>query len=162
MSARERVSRSTFSDRVQPVVVPYSLTVLPERVWSAEEWDRIQSGYRSRDMDEKWDVFVEDGVVYLQRSWTGNGIYEARFAPAAESGWRIVQAVVEREPERYRGSDEEYGCVMLELVLSAIVLGEPAQELRERVVELTRRKPGAANAPAGAVQHSALGLRSEA
>ena len=70
-------------DEVQPVALPHPLTVLPERVWSAEEWDRIQQGYRSRDMDEKWDVFVEDGVVYLHRSWTGNGIYEARFAPAA-------------------------------------------------------------------------------
>lgn len=162
MPAHERVSRSSFSDRLQPVALSHPLTVLPERVWSAEEWDRIQRGYRSRGMDEKWDVFVEDGVVYLHRSWTGNGIYEARFAPAAGGGWRIAQAVVEREPERYRGADEEYDCVMLELVLSAIVLGEPALELREKLVELTRRKPGAANAPAGAVQHSALGPRSEA
>ena len=135
MPARERVSRSSFSDRLQPVAVPHSLAVLPERVWSAEEWERIQLGYRSRGMDEKWDVFAEGDVVFLHRSWTGNGIYEATFAPTAAGGRRIIKAVVEREPERYRGSDEVYDRVMLELVLSAIVLGEPAQELRGTIVE---------------------------
>jgi hypothetical protein len=63
--------------------------------------------------------------------------------------------VVERDPDGYRGTDEEFDSVMLELVLSAIVLGEPAAHLREQFVALTRRKPGAANA----VQHSALGQR---
>lgn len=75
--ARERVPRSSFSDRLQPVAVPHSLAVLPERVWSVEERERIQLDYRSRDVDEKWDVFAEDDVVFLHRSWTGNGIYEA-------------------------------------------------------------------------------------
>lgn len=69
--------------------------------------------------------------------------------------------MIESDRERYRAADEEYDCVMLELVLSAIVLGEPAQPLRERLVALTRRSPGGANSPAEVVQHSALGLRSE-
>lgn len=50
---------------------------------------------------------------------------------------------------------------MLELVISAIVLGEPASDLRSKLVELTRRKSGAADAPAGLIQHSVLGLRSD-
>ena len=116
---------------------------------------------RSRDMDEKWDVFAEGDVVYLHRSWTGNGIFEATFAPLEDGGWRIVSALVERDPERLRYPDDEHDCVMLELVLSSILLGEPALRLREKLVELTRRRPGAANAAADAVQHSALGLRSD-
>jgi hypothetical protein len=28
-------------------------------------------------MDEKSNVFVEDRVVFVHRSWTGNGTYEA-------------------------------------------------------------------------------------
>ncbi|MFY4716946.1 hypothetical protein [Streptomyces sp. LaBMicrA B280] len=69
--------------------------------------------------------------------------------------------MVERAPRRYRGQDEEYDCLMLELVLSAIALGEPARELRAALVESTRRKPGNAAAPARVVLHSTLGLRSE-
>lgn len=137
------------------------MATLPERVWTAEEWDRIQSGYRSHGMDEKWDVFAEGDVVFLHRSWTGNGIFEATFAPVDGGRRKITHAVVERDPDRYRGTDEEYDSVMLELVLSAIVLGEPAAQLREQLVALTRRNSGATNAPAGAVQHSALGQRSQ-
>jgi hypothetical protein len=134
---------------------------LPQRIWSDKDWERIQRGYASHGMDEKWNVFTEGKVVFLHRSWTGKGVFAATFAPVADGGWRIARAVVERDPERYRGTDEDYDCLMLELVISAIVLGEPAPDLRSKLVELTRRKSGSADAPAGLIQHSALGLRSD-
>ncbi|MFE2889344.1 hypothetical protein [Streptomyces sp. NPDC059272] len=112
-------------------------------------------------MDEKWDVFTEGEVVFLHRSWTGNGVFAATFAPVDGGGWRIASAVVKRDAERYGNADDVYGCLMLELVISAIVLGEPAPELRSRLVELTRRKSLSADAPASAILHSTLGLRSD-
>jgi len=112
-------------------------------------------------MDEKWNVFAEEDIVFLHRSWTGFGVYEATFSPADSGGLRIAQAVVEGDAERYRTADDELDCVMLEIVLSAIVLGEPAQQARERLVALTRRAADGANLPAGVIQHSAVGLRSE-
>ncbi|GAA1279737.1 hypothetical protein [Streptomyces aureus] len=93
----------------------------------------------------------------MHRSWTGNGFVEAIFGSVDDGGWRVAQALVERDQDRYRGKDDEYDCLMLELVLSAIVLGQPAQELRSKLVELTRKAAGAADVPAGIVQHSALG-----
>ncbi|GLV85486.1 hypothetical protein Slala03_51750 [Streptomyces lavendulae subsp. lavendulae] len=68
--------------------------------------------------------------------------------------------MVERDGDRYTGTDDAYDCLMLELVLGAIVLGEPARELRARLVEQVRRAAGRDDVPAGLVQHSALGLRS--
>ncbi|MCX5316574.1 hypothetical protein [Streptomyces sp. NBC_00154] len=112
-------------------------------------------------MDEKWDVFTEGEVVFLHRSWTGNGVFAATFTPVGGGGWRIASAVVERDSERYGGTDDAYDCVMLELVISAIVLGEPAPDLRSKLVEFTRRKSPSADAPAGLIQHSTLGLRSD-
>ncbi|MFX4292927.1 hypothetical protein [Streptomyces bohaiensis] len=137
------------------------MPVLPQRIWSDEDWDRIRRGYLSRDMDEKWDVFTEGEVVFLHRSWTGFGLYAATFAPVESGGRRIVSALVERDGERYRNADDAYDCLMLELVITAVVLGEPASELRSRLVELTRQQAGSADAPAGLVQHSALGRRTD-
>ncbi|MFI1176847.1 hypothetical protein [Streptomyces melanogenes] len=137
------------------------MSALPSRVWTDAEWERIQLGYRAQDMDEKWNVFAEDRVVFLHRSWTGYGIYEASFAPVLGGGFQITQAVVESDPERHRNIGDAYACLMLELVISAIVLGEPAAELRGRLVELTARISGKTDLPAGVVQHSALGLRTE-
>jgi hypothetical protein len=132
----------------------------PTRVWSDEQWERIKLGYEARDMDEKWDVFVEDQVAFLNRSWTGNGIFEASFSPVAGGGWRVCAAAVESNPSRYRRSSDRYDRVMLELVLSAIVLGEPALDLRAELVALTSQASGRGDLPANLIEHSALGLRS--
>ncbi|MFB8243230.1 hypothetical protein ACFC58_42520 [Kitasatospora purpeofusca] len=154
-----RTTRSSFPD-LHPISAPRDLPLLPPRIWSREDWAGIELGYRSRDMDEKWDVFTEADVVFLHRSWTGNEIYRATFTTTEDGGRTITGAVVERDPERYNNSDDAYDCLMLELVLSAIVLGEPATELREKLVHSARERAGGAEVPAGLVQHSALGLRS--
>lgn len=161
MSAAERITRSMLSRRLKPISTPQPMPRLPPRIWSDEDWERIQRGYAARDMDEKWNVFAEGEVVFLHRSWTGRGVFEATFAPVDDGGWRIASAVVERDPQRYRRTDDDYDRLMLELVLSAIVLGEPAQDLRSALVEATRRESGAADASGGVIQHSALGLRSD-
>ncbi|MEV6955753.1 hypothetical protein [Streptomyces sp. NPDC051183] len=111
-------------------------------------------------MDEKWDVFTEDSVVYLHRSWTGFEIFESAFVPAEDGGWTIAGAVVESDPERYGGTSDMRAALMLELVLSSIVLGEDATELRARLVELTTLTSSSTDVLPGVVLHSILGLRS--
>lgn len=97
------------------------------------------------------DVFMEGEVVFLHRSWTGYGVFAATFAPVNGGGWRIASAVVERDADRYGGTDDAYDCVMPELVITASVLGEPATDLRSKLVELTRRQPRSTDAPAGLI-----------
>nr|WP_203730015.1 hypothetical protein [Streptomyces sp. SID12501] len=138
---------------------PRPVSQLPGRVWTDGDWDRIRRGYRARDMDEKWNVFVEADVVFMHRSWTGRGVYEVSLAPVA-GGRRITSAVVEADGERVRKMGDEYDCLMMELIISAIVLGESAADLRAGLVELTARASGKSDLPAGVVEHSALGLRS--
>jgi len=160
MTADAPLTRESFR-RLLPINTPSPMPQLPGRVWTDADWDRIRNGYRARDMDEKWNVFAEGRVVFLHRSWTGHGIFEATFVPAEDGGWRIGESVAEGERERYPARADEYDCVMLELVISNIVLGEPSIELRQRLVEVVRQASGAADAPSGAVQHSLLGLRSD-
>ncbi|MFF5447558.1 hypothetical protein [Streptomyces sp. NPDC012888] len=159
MTADAPLSRESFR-RLHPITVPGPVDKLPDRVWTDDEWDRIRRGYKARDMDEKWNAFVEHDVLFMHRSWTGYGVYEASFAPAPGGGWRIASAVVEADGDRYRSKGAEYDCLMLELVISAIILGEPAADLRAGLVELTARGSARSDLPAGVVQHSVLGLRS--
>lgn len=159
MTADAPLTRESFR-RLHPITMPRPMTRLPERVWTEEEWERIRRGYRARDMDEKWNVFVKGDVLFLHRSWTGYGVYEATFAPAGGSGRRIVSAVVEGDGERYRDMGDEYDCLMLELIISMIVLGEDATELRAGLAELTARASGRTDVDAGLIEHSVLGLRS--
>jgi hypothetical protein len=141
-----------------PIIAPVSMTLLPTRVWTQGQWERIKRGYRARDMDEKWNVFVEDRVAFLHRSWTGHGVFEASFSPI-DGSWHISAVVAESDPKRVRNVSAQLNRVLLELVLNAIVLGEPAAELRAELVRLTSptdRPPP----PAGVIEHSILGLRS--
>ncbi|MFB6812707.1 hypothetical protein [Streptomyces sp. NPDC056387] len=159
MTADAPLTRESFW-RLHPISAPQPVSQLPGRVWTDEDWERIRRGYHARDMDEKWNVFAEGDVLFLHRSWTGRGIYEASFAPATGGGRRIISAVVEADRERYRSRGDEYDCLMMELIISAIVLGEPAVELRDGLVELTARASEKSDLPSGVVEHSALGLRS--
>jgi hypothetical protein len=79
-----------FSGRIQPMSAPQPMPELPQRIWSDDEWERIQLGYASRDMDEKWDVFTEGKVVFLHRSWSGNGLRlrHARVGNQRHRAWR--------------------------------------------------------------------------
>jgi hypothetical protein len=57
-------------------------------------------------MDDRWDAYVEADQLFLHRSWTGLGIYEAQFAEA-DGGWRICEAVVAGDGTTYRREDAE-------------------------------------------------------
>ncbi|MCT2592691.1 hypothetical protein LHJ74_22720 [Streptomyces sp. N2-109] len=154
MSADAPLTRASFL-RLTPVRAPAPLRLLPDRLWTDEEWSRIRQGLRARSMDEKWHVFTEGDVAFLHRSWTGNGIYEVTFAPspapdtgsgtdpgtASAGDRRVVSATVETDPERYRSRGGEFESLMIELILGSIVLGDPAPELWARHAELLAVPP---------------------
>jgi hypothetical protein len=48
MAPDERVTRSSFSDRIQSVSVPRAMPLLPRRIWSDEEWERETGMVRER------------------------------------------------------------------------------------------------------------------
>ena len=136
------------------------MPLLPCRIWTDEEWLRIQAGYHSYDMDEKWDVITHDHAVFIYRSWTGHQLFEASFI-AIPGGRQIDSALIESNPERWDARDRpaEYDCILLELALSNIVLGEPATDLRQRLVELIAATTDTTKTHPHATLHSVLGLR---
>jgi hypothetical protein len=98
-----------------PVSAPQDIPA-PERHWSDQDWQRIRQGHKSTDMDDKWHAYVEAQRLYLHRSWTGKGIFEAQFLRAAE-GWHITSAVVEGDRNAYRRHDDAYESALLEALI---------------------------------------------
>jgi hypothetical protein len=149
---------------------PRRLPEVPSRVWSDDEWRRLRLGYQASAMEEKWNVFAEGQTVFCHRSWTGIGYFELPFVPVEGGGWRISAGKVVRDrsdlitrllPGRRRDSDV-FNLVLLELVVSAIVLGEPARELRAKLDDVVRKRaPDPEDIPAGYIEHFYLGQRSE-
>jgi len=78
----------------------------------------------ARVIAQRWNSSAADEAASAHRNWTGRGIYQASFVPVQEGDWRIGSVATGAELSRRRSP--EHDCLMLEPVLVAIVLGEPA------------------------------------
>jgi hypothetical protein len=116
------VRRADFGGRLTPVANPQPLPP-PKRHWSDEAWQVIRQGIMPRDMDDRWIAFVEDDRLYLHRSWTGYGVYEAGFV-RNQDGWIIAELVVCGDRSRYRRSTDAYESAYVEFIISAVLLGD--------------------------------------
>jgi hypothetical protein len=115
-----RVTRSQFRHRLERIRVPAQLPV-PAKSWSEREWERIQVGCQSTDMDDRWHALVENDHLYLHRSWTGYGIYEATFTQRGER-WYITEALVETYTERYKHGPLTHETELLVRVIDAVLV----------------------------------------
>jgi hypothetical protein len=96
---------------------------VPQRVWTDEEWERIQLGFRARDMDDRWHLLVEGDRLFLHRSWLGDGRYEVTFTKVA-GGYRITRVIVEDAEPRYPTGSDDRQCALLERLIDGQLLRE--------------------------------------
>jgi hypothetical protein len=124
---------------LKPVAAPEEIPP-PERVWPDEDWDLIRRGHKAADMDDKWHAYVEGQRLYLHRSWTGLGIYEAGFGQVP-GGWQIITAVVTGDHGSYRRQDDEYESALLEALIDGQLLGTYDGPGHQRLAR-AHREPG--------------------
>jgi hypothetical protein len=103
-----------------PVPQPQSIPP-PSKRWTQAEWTQIKQGFVPAAMEDKWFAFVEDDRLYLHRSWTGFGVYEAQFA-SEDRGWAIAEALVAGDHDTYRRGSDAYESLQLELLIDAGLL----------------------------------------
>ena len=82
--------------------------------------DRIRLGYIPA-WDFKWFLFMEGDRLFLHRSWTGLGIYEAKFTPTG-GGYVIESAVVTGDQDTYSRSSDEHESQFLEELIAGFLL----------------------------------------
>jgi ribA/ribD-fused uncharacterized protein len=108
---------------VLPVSAPESVRP-PARIWTDEEWARIALGYTSQDTDDRWHAFVEADRLFLHRSWTGIGIYEARFTQRA-GGWAISELLVAGDRGTYQRRGDAYEAGVVVGLIDQYLLASP-------------------------------------
>jgi len=91
-----------------------------ERGYTAAEFARIREGRVPKEMEHRWFAFFEEPWLYVHRSWTGIGIFQVRFEQVrfeqvrfeqvrfepTDGVIRVVEALVNRDPEEYGGTDD--------------------------------------------------------
>ena len=121
---RVKARRSDW--KTGPLTVPQPIPA-PARIWSRDQMGAIRRGYVPHMMEEKWFIFMEGNRLFAHRSWTGNAIYEATFAPARR-GYVIESAVVTGDETKYRRSSDEEESQTLEVLIASYLLGESPSE----------------------------------
>jgi hypothetical protein len=104
-----------------PVTNPVSVTP-PARRWTDEDWAVIRRGYRARETEDRWHAFTENSRLFLHRSWTGFGVYEAQFDRDG-IGWHIRELLVCGDRGRYRRLSHEGEAPMVESLIDNVLLG---------------------------------------
>ena len=116
------------------------------RLFSTDEYSKLIQGLVAQSMDEKWNSYVHEDVIYLHRSWTGHCIYSVKLQETT-NGFQAKGTVVNRNSDQYNASDDSYDLLLLDFLISNLLLGE--------------NKPfpnnGSSNEPAGIIQHSIAG-----
>ena len=121
-----RVTARRSDWKTGPLTVPQPIPA-PARVWTENEMGAILCGYVPHMMEEKWFIFMEGNRLFAHRSWTGNAIYEATFAPARR-GYVIESAVVTGDETKYRRSSDEEESQTLEVLIASYLLKELLSE----------------------------------
>jgi hypothetical protein len=86
--------------------MPATVAALPfARSFAAEELALLRRGLVPEAMEDKWFVVWHDDALWLHRSWTGLCVYRLRFAPDAGGRVRVVEALVNRDPQQYCPTD---------------------------------------------------------
>ncbi len=84
---------------------------------TAGEFSLLRQGHIPQEMEDKWFLFFEEGVLYVCRSWTGFCIYQIPVSPDG----KIRGGTVNRDPEQYGETDPCRDGIMAEYLVSCQV-----------------------------------------
>lgn len=73
---------------------------------TVDEFQIFEDGVYAKDMDEKWNIFVLDNLMYWARSWTNACIYKVQLNKQADVVL-LEKVFVTRDKTQYRFDDIE-------------------------------------------------------
>jgi len=100
-----------------------------DRIFSEEEYQRLQIGLVPQEMEDKWFIYFEEGWLFFHRSWTGRCIYQVRVEPCGPQGvlsasqYRIAETWVSRDASIYRYTDDDHDRALLLFFIERLLLG---------------------------------------
>lgn len=83
---------------------------------SVTDFEVFEKGIFSDNMDEKWNIFVLNNVLYLARSWTNFCIYKV-YLNYLENEVLLTKFQVNRNNEQYKSLDLERDTIVLKSIL---------------------------------------------
>jgi len=74
-------------------------------------------------------MYFEDDTLFLHRSWTGSCLYTVRFEVRPDGSARIVEALVNRDPEQYTETSDAKDARTVVSLVKTLLLDQPFDPL---------------------------------
>jgi hypothetical protein len=99
--------------------------ILYERRFTAEEHARVILGLVPVQLEDKWFIYFEDGLLRLHRSATGACIYGVHLSAGGDGGDGsvVTEAWVSRATGEYTRTDDAYDARLLSFLVERLLLG---------------------------------------
>jgi hypothetical protein len=94
----EELQRLTLIQLPRSIPVRWRLT--------PEQFRRLKHGHHAEAMEDKWNIYMDEGVVHFHRSWTGMETYRLQVDKAAH-GWVVNELIVEQDPDKFHATDRD-------------------------------------------------------
>ena len=141
MNEQQKATRNSWMRKPLPeIYVPLHF----DRAFIVDEYEQLSYGFIPDCMDDHWFIYLdpEENVIYFHRSWTGFCIYKVRFERSG-TAYRVAEAFVNRDPDQYSGTDDDYDAALICFLIDKLLLGKetpfplPSNERNSRRTHLT-------------------------
>lgn len=109
--------------KIKPMPRSLRTAVVLDRRYSCDQMALIRRGHYPEEMSDHWFMYFEKDRLYVHRGWTGHCIYAIRFVPD-DDGFRMVNALVNRNPKQYRETDDSVDAREIPDLISEILLNQ--------------------------------------
>ncbi|MFY0630322.1 MAG: hypothetical protein JXR05_08060 [Flavobacteriaceae bacterium] len=105
---RKQKIANSFPEKFEEAEIDVELT--------KEEFLLFENGFFARFMEEKWNIFIFEELLYFARSWTDTCIYQVNFL-RHENGATLKKIRVSRNSHEYESTDIKFDLELFDKVL---------------------------------------------
>jgi len=89
----------------QPITNPKRIEI--NLKFNEDQFQTIKKGLIPHVMEDKWFIFFENDILYFHRSWTGYGVFKAKFT-RENNEYIIKEFFAERNKDYYGNEDDNH------------------------------------------------------
>ena len=109
--------------KTEPIECPRNIII--DIRFTGRQFKLIQKGLVPHQMEDKWFIFFENNMLYMHRSWTGFGMYQAEIVKKGND-YVIHDFSVERKVDKYSNENDETDVEIFLNLIAGALLGIPA------------------------------------
>lgn len=112
--------RLSIGQELTNTKIPESKTINVNLVYPHNGSKIEGTAYKAKCMEDKWDIYAWNNIIYLTRSWTGEVVYKA-FINVTDNSFEIQN--IEYRPDEYNKNDQSLVVNNVHFLLKTLAFG---------------------------------------